>query len=101
MNHNEIIGWESYHEKIFPSKIVIIQDETYHSQIKKRFSILSDIFAKSGLEILTFKSNEENIKVRLLDLIYLGDWISYYTGLLRGYDPSEIDNIHILKEKLR
>lgn len=101
MNHNEIIGWESYHEKNFHSKIILIEDQTYHPQIKKRFKILSDIFSKSGVDTLTLKSNEENFKVRLLDLIYLGDWISYYTGVLRGFDPSEIDNIHTLKEKLK
>lgn len=100
MNHNEIIGWESYQEKIFNSKIINIFEETYHPQIKKRFAILKEIFDKSGVETLEIKSNEENFKVRLLDLIYLGDWISYYTGVLRGYDPSEIDNIHTLKEKL-
>ena len=101
MNHNEIIGWESYQEKQFNAKIVNIVDETYHSQIQKRFSILKDIFSKTGVEIISIKSNEENFKVRLLDLIYLADWISYYLGVLRGFDPSEIDNIHTLKEKLK
>ena len=100
MNHNEIIGWESYQEKLFHSKIINIIDKTYHPQIQKRFDILKDIFSKSGVETLTLKSNEKLFKVRLLDLIYLGDWISYYVGVLRGYDPSEIDNIYTLKERL-
>ncbi len=101
MNHNEIIGWESYQEKIFHSKIVIISDESYHPQIQKRIKILKDIFSKTGVEIIYLKSNEDNFKVRLLDLIYLGDWISYYLGVLRGFDPSEINNINTLKEKLK
>lgn len=101
MNHNEIIGWESYQEKQFHSKIVNIFDDTYHPQIKKRFEILNDIFSKSGVESVSLKSNENLLKVRLLDLIYLGDWISYYTGVLRGFDPSEIDNIYELKDRLK
>ncbi len=101
MNHNEIIGWESYQEKVFHSKIINIVDETYHPQIQKRFEILKDIFSKSGVETLSLKSNEDSYKVRLLDLIYLGDWISYYIGVLRGYDPSEIDNIYTLKDRLK
>ena len=101
MNHNEIIGWESYQEKVFHSKIINIVDETYHPQIQKRFEILKDIFAKSGVETLSLKSNEKLFKVRLLDLIYLGDWISYFLGILRGYDPSEIDNIYTLKDRLK
>jgi glucose/mannose-6-phosphate isomerase len=101
MNHNEIIGWESYQEKIFHSKIINIVDETYHPQIKKRFEILSDIFSKSGVESLSITSPEKEFKVRLLDLIYLCDWISYYLGVLRRYDPSEIDNIYTLKDRLK
>ncbi len=100
MNHNEIIGWESYQEKIFHAKIINLTDDTYHPQIKKRFTILKELFEKAGVEIINIKSNEENFKIRLLDFIYLADWISYYTGVFRGYDPSEIDNIHTLKEKL-
>jgi len=101
MNHNEIIGWESYQEKTFHSKIIIIMDETYHPQIKKRFKILKEIFSKSGVELITLKSSDKDFKVRLLDLIFLCDWISYYVGVLRGFDPSEIDNILSLKEKLK
>lgn len=101
MNHNEIIGWESYQEKVFHSKIINIIEKNYHPQIQKRFEILKDIFSKSGVETITLQSNEESYKVRLLDLIYLGDWISYYVGVLRGYDPSEIDNIYTLKDRLK
>lgn len=101
MNHNEIIGWESHQEKGFHSKIINIIEKNYHPQIQKRFEILKDIFSKSGVETITLQSNEESYKVRLLDLIYLGDWISYYVGVLRGYDPSEIDNIYTLKDRLK
>jgi len=101
MNHNEIIGWESYQEKVFHSKIINIIDDSYHPQIQKRFDILKNIFSKSGVETISLRSNEKLFKVRLLDLIYLGDWVSYYLGVLRGYDPSEIDNIYILKDRLK
>lgn len=101
MNHNEIIGWESHQEKVFHSKIINIIEKNYHPQIQKRFEILKDIFSKSGVETLTLQSSEESYKVGLLDLIYLGDWISYYVGVLRGYDPSEIDNIYTLKDRLK
>lgn len=100
MNHNEIIGWESYQEKDFRAKVIQIFDDSYHPQIKKRFTILNELLSKSGLEIIKLESSHEDFKVRLLDLIYLSDWISYYLGVLRGFDPSEIDYINFLKEKL-
>jgi hypothetical protein len=33
-------------------------------------------------------------------MIYLCDWISYYVGILRGKDPTEIENIDFLKKRL-
>jgi glucose/mannose-6-phosphate isomerase len=100
MNHNEIIGWESYQEKHFKTKIIEIEDENYHPQVKKRFKVLNGLLSNSGLEVITLKSNEKEFKVRLLELVYICDWISYYLGILRGFDPSEINYINTLKENL-
>ncbi len=100
MNHNEIIGWESFNEKQFQTKVINIIDKSYHSQTKKRFEITSELASKNGAEIINLESKEENFKVRLMDLIYLGDWITYYTAVFRGFDPTEIENINILKERL-
>ncbi|MBE0570648.1 MAG: bifunctional phosphoglucose/phosphomannose isomerase [Ignavibacteriaceae bacterium] len=100
MNHNEIIGWESYKEKQFHTKVICLTDKEYHPQNKKRFDILREILAEQKIEVLTLSSNEENKKVRIMDLIFLSDWISFYASVLRGFDPSEIDFIHRMKQRL-
>jgi len=100
LNHNEIIGWETFQDKQFNAKLIIILDEDYHQQIMKRFELTEELAKKSGVEIIVLKSNEKNIKVRIMDLIFLGDWITYYLAVLRGLDPSEIDYIHELKQRL-
>ncbi len=100
LNHNEIIGWESFNPNQFNAKLINILDESYHPQVKKRFMITTELAVKKGLEYMNIESEEDDFKVRLMDLIYLFDWITYYTAVLRGFDPSEIDNIHTLKERL-
>jgi glucose/mannose-6-phosphate isomerase len=97
LNHNEIIGWESFQEKQFNAKLILILDKTYHPQIKKRFDITASLIST---EKIYLESNEADFKLRLMDLVYLGDWISYYLALFRGFDPTEIENINTLKEKL-
>jgi len=97
LNHNEIIGWESFLDKQFNGKLIMIKDKIYHKQIAKRFEISASLI---NCDKIYLESNEEEFKLRLMDLIYLGDWITYYLALVRGYDPSEIENINILKEKL-
>ncbi|MGQ9799170.1 MAG: bifunctional phosphoglucose/phosphomannose isomerase [Ignavibacterium sp.] len=100
MNHNEIIGWESHQQKRLHTKVIYLLDETYHSQIKKRFQIVSEFIKKSDVEIISLESKETDFKVRIMDLIFLVDWISFYLGVLRGFDPSEIEYINLLKDRL-
>ena len=100
LNHNEIIGWESFSESQYRTKLINIIDSEYHPQTKKRFEITSELVEKGKVEIINLESKESEFKSRLMDLIYLGDWISYYVAILRGYDPTEIDNINTLKTRL-
>ncbi len=100
MNHNEIVGWESFEEKQFQAKVINIIDKEYPSRIKKRFDIVNELFTKSKAGVINLESKEKSFKIRLMDLIFLCDWITYYTAVLRGYDPSEIRNIDLLKERL-
>jgi glucose/mannose-6-phosphate isomerase len=100
MNHNEIVGWESFEEKQFRTKVINIMDKEYPARIKRRFNIMSELISERNAEIINLESKEKSFKIRLMDLIYLCDWITYYTAVLRGYDPSEIRNIDLLKERL-
>lgn len=101
MNHNEIVGWESFNENQLSTIVINILDNEYPTQIKNRFKITSEIISKSKIDLINLKSGEKSFKVRLMDLIYLSDWITYYTGVIRGCDPAEIRNIDLLKERLK
>jgi glucose/mannose-6-phosphate isomerase len=101
MNHNEIVGWESFNESQIRTRVINILDKEYPAQIKKRFNITSEIISGNKVDIINLESGEKSFKVRLMDLIYLSDWITYYTGVLRGFDPAEIKNIEFLKNKLK
>jgi glucose/mannose-6-phosphate isomerase len=99
-NHNEIVGWETIDEFQFRTKIINIVDKDYHPHVTERFKIVSEIVSDKKIDIINLESKSEEFKVRLLDLIYLCDWITYYAAVLRGFDPSEIQNINLLKERL-
>lgn len=100
LNHNEIIGWENFSEFQFPVKVINVVDKIYHPQIKKRFSITSELIKNKDVDIIELSGNGTSFKERLLDLVYLIDWITYYAAILREKDPSEIDYINLLKKKL-
>lgn len=100
LNHNEIIGWESFEKINFNCVLISIHDKSYHEQIKKRFSITETLIEKSGCNVIKISASQNSFKERLMYLIYFGDWLTYYTAVLRGFDPSTIKNIDFLKESL-
>ena len=50
--------------------------------------------------MLTVEAEGEGRLAQLLDLIYLGDWTSYYLALDNDVDPGPIDAISQLKAAL-
>ena len=100
MNHNEIVGWETFNEMNNKYKVIQLNEVDYHPQVVKRISVLGELIKKVGGTIINLQSDLSNHKSRLFDLVYLTDWISYYLAVQREKDPSEIDNIHYLKKVL-
>ncbi len=100
LDHNEIMGWEGYNPQEMKIKLINIWDDEYHPQVKKRLEITSEVIRKTGCEIIDLKSEEKNAKLRLVDLIFLSDWSTYYYAIIRGFDPTTIDNINYLKARL-
>jgi glucose/mannose-6-phosphate isomerase len=100
MNHNEIIGWESYKEKQFFVKVIYLIDKEYHSQNLKRFEIMREILNEQKVGVLTLSSDQASKKLRIMDLTFMFDWMTFYASIVRGFDPSEIDFIHKMKKSL-
>ncbi len=101
MNHNEIMSF-SFPEW-FVKKLVIlfVISELENDRIKKRIEITENIVKLRINEILKIKLKGDTILEKLLYLIILGDWISYYLAILNKVDPTEIKEINILKEELK
>lgn len=100
MNHNEIVGWEGAADSGAALAAVSIIDRDYHPRILARFGIFHALLRKIGVDILEFESTHSDRKMRLFDLVYLSDWISYCLALLRGRDPGEIEFIDHMKQEL-
>lgn len=100
LNHNEIIAWENYDEKFLQAVLIQIIDENDHPRNKLRFSITREILNNVKLETIILQSNEQHYHLRIFDLIYFVDWVSFYLAVIRKVDPTPIKNINVLKEAL-
>lgn len=100
MNHNEINGWVMPEELQNKFVFIILKDKLNHPRNKVRFDAVRNILSEQGKDVFTFEG-EGNFQItRTFDLLYLGDWISYYLALLYEQDAMEIPIINKLKDYL-
>lgn len=100
LNHNEIIGWETHQSSGLNASVIILNDPEYHPQVHRRITITSDLIRGEGAEVFMVEGQQSTYALRMMEIVYFLDWVTYYFALLRGKDPGEIDYIHLLKKKL-
>lgn len=100
MNHNEINAWANPAELIQKFSIIFMRDPFDNPRVKIRFNAIRSLLESSVKHIIEIKGDGENLLSRMFDLIYLGDWVSYYLAVLNNTDPTPIPFINKLKDIL-
>jgi glucose/mannose-6-phosphate isomerase len=100
MNHNEIVGWQNP-EKLFKNlAVVMLRDKDINPRVSIRMDITRDIIKKEGPEVIEIWSRGKDLLSRIFSLIYIGDFVSYYLAILYGIDPTPVDKVTYLKNRL-
>lgn len=100
MNHNEIVGWQNPAKCFKNFVVVMLRDKENHPRTARRFDITKDILKKEGIEVLEIWSRGEGLLSRIFSLIYIGDFISLYLAILYGLNPTPVDRVTYLKNRL-
>jgi glucose/mannose-6-phosphate isomerase len=100
LNHNEIVGWQENPEILKKFALISLVDPNDHPRIKLRNSITLDMIYNMAGAAIELDGEGNTFLQRLMDLIHLGDWLSYYLAILNKLDPTTIDKINYLKRKL-
>jgi glucose/mannose-6-phosphate isomerase len=100
MNHNEINSWTN--PKALPERFVVLtlEDSSDNPKVKTRFDAVRELLKNEVHEVIRITDNHDNLLARMFNLIYLGDWVSYYLAIINGEDPTPIPLISRLKEIL-
>jgi glucose/mannose-6-phosphate isomerase len=98
-NHNEFLGWTNQPvEK--PYAIIDLRSKLDNKQIQKRFVISEQLLSgkRPAPEVVNLEG--EDVIEQLIWAIALGDFVSLYTAILSGIDPTPVDLIEELKKRL-
>jgi len=100
LNHNEIVGWEQNADLLKRIALVVLGDDDDEYRMAKRISLTVDMIRPYAGEILQVKGVENTMLQRILGLICLGDWVSFYLAIGTNIDPFPIKKIDALKSAM-
>lgn len=94
--HNGIVSWEK------PSNVqpILLRGTDDYEKTKERWEIVKNYFDEKNIDYKEIISVEGSILSKLINLIYLLDYTSIYHSVLSKIDPSPINSIDFIKEKI-
>jgi glucose/mannose-6-phosphate isomerase len=98
MNHNEIEAWRG--PTAAALHLVLLRDRAEGPEIARRFAVLRQLIDPAAGGISEVWARGETRLARLLSLLYVGQWTSYYLALLRGVDPWSVPLLDELKRRM-
>ena len=101
LDHNEICAW-GQHGDVTRQLLTLVElrHGFEHPQLMRRFEITREIIEEAVHQVISVEAEGEGRLAQLLDLMYLGDWVSCYLALDNDVDPGPIDTIFELKRRL-
>lgn len=100
LNHNEIMGWERPDDLHRALTILVLRDRADHPQVQRRMEVTASLVADRANAWHLIDSEGESPLARVLSLINLGDWVSFYLAMSYEVDPTPVHLISRLKETL-
>jgi glucose/mannose-6-phosphate isomerase len=101
LDHNEVCGWGQHGDvtrQVFT--LVELRHGLEHPRLEQRAVATRELIEEALVQVLTVDAGGEGRVAQLLDLMYVGDWTSYYLALDNDVDPGPIDAITQLKQSL-
>lgn len=100
LNHNAIVGYGLPGQITQNTKVVILDSDFLHERVRLRIQITQNLLKQAGIEYLVLKGEGKSGLSQMLEMVLLGDYVSYYLAMLNQVDPSPVKSIAFLKGNL-
>ncbi len=98
MDHNEIVGWEGGPDGGYSA--IMLLDDDQHPRERQRFELTAELVGAKAASVISAETEGETRTERLLWAVMLGDLLSLELAARRGADPTPVDVIESLKDRL-
>lgn len=98
-NHNEFLGWTKQPQEK-PYCVIDLRSSFEHPRVLKRFEVSERLLSGVRPNPIIVEPQGDTLLQQLLYTIALGDFVSLYTALLNGLNPTPVDLIETFKKSL-
>lgn len=98
MNHNEIEVWGGSGARALHA--VLLREDREAPEIAGRFALMGELLRPTAGGVSETWARGRGRLARVLSLLYLGQWVSYYAAMLRGVDPWPVPVLTEVKQRL-
>jgi len=98
LDHNEIVGWAGAEAGAFSA--VLLEDKDQHPRERRRFDLTAELIADRARDVVRIETEGETRTERLLWAVMLGDLVSLELAAREAVDPTPVDLIEDLKDRL-
>jgi glucose/mannose-6-phosphate isomerase len=100
LNHNEIVGWEEAGETASCFSTIFIRDKQEPAEIRTRIETTRALMP-SNSKMFEMWSRGNGALAKMLSTVLVGDFTSIYLAILRSVDPTPVETISLLKQKMK
>ncbi len=97
MNHNVIEAWAA--GPMGDWAVILLRDPGEHPRVARRAELTRQITEGRAPTREVWARGKGRL-ARMLSLVLLGDWVSYYLALLRGVDPWAMETLEAFKRQM-
>ena len=101
MNHHLLEGMlypESNKKDIV---FVLFNSGLYSEKIRKRFVITGEVLKKNSIKYLVYDCQEKTALAQSAEVLVFSSYLSYYSAILQGIDPTAIPFVDFFKQRLK
>ncbi len=100
VNHNGVVGLGIPPAIRDLAAVLMLRSRLDPDRIQARWRVTRELLAREGVATYQMQGRGEGHLAQMLSLIHFGDYVSFYLAVRNDVDPTPVENIAFLKERL-
>ena len=100
LNHNAVVGLGIPQTVREQTVVLMLRSNLDHPRVQLRWQVTGELLRREGVMAEEVQGRGDSCLAHTLSLIHLGDYVSFYLGMLNSADPTPVETIVFLKQRL-